>query len=137
MSSPLIRTATVIFQGPENFKYIGEIYVISDCSPDNLARVIQDAMKHDLRIKLINLEQTRGVDGTIIVGYKEALKNSADIIAKIDSDDQMDLDCLPAILEPLMTNRADYVKGNRFMYIQSKKEISAVRKIGISHCPFD
>ncbi len=94
-------------------------------------------MKHDLRIKLINLEQTRGVDGTIIVGYKEALKNSADIIAKIDSDDQMDLDCLPAILEPLMTNRADYVKGNRFMYIQSKKEISAVRKIGISHCPFD
>lgn len=58
------------------------------------------------------------------------MKNGADIIVKVDSDDQMDLNYLPEILEPLLLNKADYVKGNRFMYLQNRNEMPMIRRIG-------
>ena len=128
---PAYRTANVITNVLQKIpKYIDEILVINDCSPDNLKEVLQDSMKRDRRVKLINIEVNQGVGGATIAGYLEALKNGADIIVKIDSDDQMDLDYLPAILEPLVKNQADYVKGNRFMYLQNRKEMPAVRRVG-------
>ena len=128
---PAYRTANTIGSVLAKIpNYINEILVVNDCSPDKLAEVVEESASHDPRIKLINLEQNQGVGGATIAGYQKAVENGADIIVKIDSDDQMDLDYLPAILEPLVNNRADYVKGNRFMYLQHRKEMPALRRFG-------
>lgn len=131
MVIPAYRTANVINSVLIKIpKYIDEILVVNDYSPDDLSEVVEESSKHDPRIKLINLDRNIGVGGATIVGYLEALKNKADIIVKVDSDNQMDLDYLPAILEPLVTNRADYIKGNRFMYLQNRKEMPPIRRMG-------
>lgn len=128
---PAYRTANTISHVLTKIpKYVDEILVINDCSPDKMAEVVEESARHDARIKLINLDQNKGVGGATIAGYQKAIENGADIIVKIDSDDQMDLDYLPAILEPLVNNSADYTKGNRFMYLQNRKEMPALRRFG-------
>ncbi len=128
---PAYRTANVIVKVLEEIPdYVNQIFVVDDCSPDNLKEVVEKFSKNSKKIKLISLDENRGVGGATIVGYLEAVNGGADIIIKIDSDHQMDLDYLPAILEPLLNKKADYVKGNRFMYLQERNEMPLIRRIG-------
>ncbi len=52
----------------------------------------------------------------IISGYERAYYQGLDIFVVIGGDEQMDLNDLPELLNPIKNNEADYVKGNRFIY---------------------
>ena len=107
--------------------WIDHIVVVDDCSRDNTQAVIKHIK--DERIKLKTNSKNLGVGGASIVGIKEALDLSADIIVKYDGDGQMDPKEMHKIVEPLF-NGYDYAKGNRFMHTEELTRMPKVRLIG-------
>lgn len=105
-------------------KTIDQIYVINDCSTDNMAEVVKKCAKKDKRIKLINHKKNHGVGAAIITGYLNSNKDGYDVVVVIGGDYQMDLEDLPNLLEPIVKGEADYVKGNRFLYAGNNKNMA-------------
>jgi glycosyltransferase involved in cell wall biosynthesis len=64
---------------------------------------------------LIQHECNTGPGGAIITGYERALAEGYDIAVACGGDNQMPLEQMPALLDPLIADAADYTKGNRFM----------------------
>jgi glycosyltransferase involved in cell wall biosynthesis len=75
-------------------------------------------------------EHNQGVGGAMISGYRAALADGCDILIKIDGDGQMNTDFLPLFITPLIENRADYVKGNRFFSWRHLKGMPVTRLFG-------
>jgi len=111
-------------------RFVFAIIVVDDASPDNQKNVIRKIMKSDKRIKLLSHQCNQGVGGATMTGYKYAIKNGADYIVKMDGDGQMDPDYVIPLLDPLLKNKADYVKGNRYLYLRQISKMPLVRRIG-------
>ena len=94
---------------------IDKVYVVDDKSTDNLAEVVNEVSKKDDRITLIQHDENQGPGGAIISGYLASSKDGYDIAVVVGGDHQMPLDEVKNFLEPIIENRADYVKGNRFL----------------------
>lgn len=96
-------------------KLIDKIYIINDASNDRTAQIVKNCAKKDKRINLIQHKKNRGVGQAIITGYNRAIKDNNDIAVVIGGDHQMPLNEIKRFLIPLINDKADYVKGNRFM----------------------
>jgi glycosyltransferase involved in cell wall biosynthesis len=110
--------------------YIKHLIVVDDASPDSTADLVDASAKNDHRIILIRHLANRGVGGAMVTGYRKALEIGAQIVVKIDGDGQMDMNHLPALLNPLIDGRADYTKGNRFRDFKSLQKMPLLRRIG-------
>jgi glycosyltransferase involved in cell wall biosynthesis len=111
-------------------RYVSHIIVVDDASPDKTAQVVQKVAEKDRRILLIRHENNQGVGGAMKTGFQKALELGAQIVVKIDGDDQMDLAYLPDLLLPLIEGRADYAKGNRFRDFQALQQMPFIRRVG-------
>lgn len=74
--------------------------------------------------------ENRGAGGAIKTGYLAALEDGADVVATVDADGQMDVDRLPDVLDPVVTGRAGYAKGNRFADRNVVREMPPFRLFG-------
>lgn len=108
--------------------FVWKIIIVDDCSPDNTAHVVS-AMA-DPRIVLVRHEMNQGVGGAMVTGYKKALELGAQIVVKMDGDDQMDPACLPDLVGPLLERKADYTKGNRWGHSECLTNMPLVRRWG-------
>lgn len=61
----------------------------------------------------IRHDQNTGVGGAITTGYRRAREDGMDIAVVMAGDGQMDPDILPRILDPVVSGRVRYSKGNR------------------------
>jgi glycosyltransferase involved in cell wall biosynthesis len=104
--------------------------IVDDASPDGTADIVQRLQDSDPRIHLIRHEKNTGVGGAVMDGYDEALRLGAEIILKMDSDDQMDPGYIPQLIQPIVDGEADYTKGNRFLHAAELKSMPFVRKAG-------
>src|SRR5688572_24955799 len=86
-----------------------EYLVIDDGSTDRTAELARGA-----GAKVVLHRRNRGVGAAFQSAVQFALENEADILVGIDADRQFDSTEIPAILEPILTQRADMVIGNRF-----------------------
>lgn len=111
--------------GPE----VNLIVVVDDYCPESTGKLIQDVSK-DLRVSVLTHQENRGVGGAMITGYRFALEKGADVIVKLDGDGQMDPSLIPILLEPILKEQADYVKGNRFFNIQAILRMPKIRIFG-------
>ncbi len=59
-------------------------------------------------------ETNRGRGAAVVTGYRRALEDDADVVVVMDGDDQMDPAYLDRIIDPIVSDSADYVLGNRF-----------------------
>ncbi len=110
---------------PQWVKYI---IVVDDCSPDETAQLVKDWP--DARVILVSHSHNEGVGGSVLSGYATALKCGAEIIVKMDSDDQMDPAYLTQLIAPIVRGEADYTKGNRFLHWRELHAMPALRRIG-------
>lgn len=110
--------------------YIKHIIVVDDASPDSTADLVSASAKEDGRILLVRHSSNQGVGGAMVTGYRKALELGAQIVVKLDGDDQMDMDHLPGLLLPLIEGRADYTKGNRFRDFKSLQKMPFIRRVG-------
>ena len=108
--------------------FVSTIIVVNDCSPDGTAKLVQSLP--DRRICLISHETNLGVGAAVLTGYNKALELGAEIIIKMDSDDQMDPAFLIQLILPIQTHQADYTKGNRFLHANELKSMPVLRRIG-------
>jgi glycosyltransferase involved in cell wall biosynthesis len=108
-------------------KSVENIIVVNDASKDDTAAKVTSVKDH--RVTLLNHTKNMGVGGALLSGYSYALGLGADIVVKLDGDDQMDVKFLPALIEPIITSQADYTKGNRFLHSVALKKMPIGRKI--------
>jgi hypothetical protein len=66
----------------------------------------------------------------MITGFRRALHEECDIIAKIDGDGQMDPACLADIVHPIASGLCDFTKGNRFVHLEHLRVMPFARWIG-------
>lgn len=118
----------VISKLPE---YIQHIIIVDDQSPAPLPKAdIEQLAPAKARIHFLENPINLGVGGATKRGFEEAIKIGAKIIIKVDADDQMDLAYLPHLLDPLIANKCDVAKGNRFRDLKALRTMPLVRRIG-------
>lgn len=112
---------------------VDTIVIVNDCSRDRTAQVVREHPEAVAgRVKLIDHEINQGVGGAIATGYKYARDNAFDIAVVMAGDGQMDPDDLPAILDPVVDDEADYTKGNRLVTGEAFRKIPKIRFFGNS-----
>ena len=113
--------------GPE----AGLIYVVDDRCPESSGSHVMENCK-DPRVRVVFNESNLGVGGAVIAGYRRALQDGADIVVKIDGDNQMDPALLKFFIRPISEGLADYTKGNRFFDLQYLASMPGLRLFGNS-----
>jgi len=108
--------------------WISHVIVVDDCSTDDTAEVT--LATGDPRVHLLRRETNGGVGAATKTGFREALRLGADIVIKMDGDDQMDPAHLPALVNPILRGQADYTKGNRFRDTRALRAMPWRRRLG-------
>lgn len=113
--------------------YVDRVYVVDDCSTDGTwEEILQHTDRAErtaltevnepagtvtdggtTRVVPIRHERNRGVGAAIKTGYKHTLEDRMDVTAVMAGDGQMDPDHLDRLLDPIVTDRAAYAKGDR------------------------
>lgn len=110
---------------------VDRIVIVDDCSKDRTSDVVR---AHETspggRVTLLVHEVNQGVGGAIATGYKWARDEGYDIAVVMAGDGQMNPDDLPAILDPVVDDEADYTKGNRLVTGDAFKKIPKIRFFG-------
>lgn len=97
-------------------QYVDNIFVINDASNDNTFNLIEEQKKKDSRIVIINHITNKGLGQSLIDGYIASKNEYIDITAIMAGDNQMSPDDLPALLDKIIDEDIDYVKGNRLLH---------------------
>ena len=86
-----------------------DVLVVDDASRDNTVEVAQQ-----LGLKVFVHPANRGYGGNQKTCYDEALRAGASIVVLLHPDYQYDPKTLTALVEPLLSGRADFTFGSRF-----------------------
>jgi len=97
---------------------IDRVYVVDDASQDNTKEVVLDYAQDDERVHLISHEFNRGVGAAIITGYKQSSCDDFDVAVVVGGDNQMPLEMVDELIDPVVSGDVDYTKGNRFLMPQ-------------------
>jgi glycosyltransferase involved in cell wall biosynthesis len=110
--------------------FVDRIYAVNDASKDKTQELIDEISEKDPRVVPIRHEKNAGVGAAIVSGYKQALQDKVQITVVMAGDNQMDPEVMPALIEPLIQNRADYTKGNRLLSPEYRKGMNQWRFTG-------
>jgi dolichol-phosphate mannosyltransferase len=128
---PAYKSATTIERVVRGIPgFVQAIIIVDDCSPDDTQARLASLAQGEPRLHILRHAVNRGVGAAMQTGYAAAQQLSAGIIIKMDADDQMDPAYLPALIDPILKGRADYVKGNRFLQDKELKAMPLSRRIG-------
>lgn len=108
--------------------FVDHILVVDDASTDETSNAALSC--HDSRLELLKNPTKLGVGASVIRGYERAIALGADIVVKMDGDDQMSPEYLPQLLDALINEGMDYSKGNRFLAGESLDTMPKLRLFG-------
>ncbi|HEY8381985.1 MAG TPA: glycosyltransferase family 2 protein [Microvirga sp.] len=115
---------------------VDAIFVVDDCCPERSGQLVEAAFAGEPAVTVLHHEVNQGVGGAVATGYRVALKQGYDIMVKLDGDGQMDPGYLQAIIAPIVQERADYTKGNRFHALEYLQSMPPLRIFGNSALSF-
>lgn len=99
----------------KDMERIYEIIIVNDGSTDNTKEVALRTQKKYGKIKIIDHEVNKGYGAAQKTGYKEALKDGADIIILLHSDGQYAPEIMLDLTKPIEEGGADVVLGSRML----------------------
>ena len=108
--------------------FVTFIVVVDDCSPGKTAELVKGW--DDPRSHLIRHGENQGVGGAVLTGYSFAVDLGAEIVVKMDGDNQMDPAYMLSFIEPIASGEEDYTKGNRFLHARQLRSMPLLRRIG-------
>lgn len=109
-------------------EWVWKVIVVDDASPDqSIAKV---KALNDPRVVILTHARNQGVGGAMLTGLNKALELDAAIAVKMDGDNQMPPKYLPDLVRPLLSNEADFTKGNRFVHARTIIQMPLMRRIG-------
>jgi len=109
---------------------ISHVIVVNDCSKDDTECILLRLANENKKIFYIRHEVNQGVGGAMISGFKRSLELNTDITIKMDGDGQMDATYIPALIKPLLLDKADFTKGNRFRDMTALRRMPLIRRLG-------
>lgn len=132
---PSFKVAAHIKNVIENIpKFVDFIIVIDDQCPQETGQLVE-SYKYD-RVHVVYNKVNLGVGGAVVNGYKKALALNSEIVVKIDGDGQMNTEYMHSLIQPILEDKADYSKGNRFSDFKALKSMPKVRLFGNSALSF-
>ena len=100
-----------------------EIICVNDCSPDNSLAILEEYAAKDNRIKIIDLQENKGIGNARNIAMKEAL---SEYVMFLDSDDWLELNACELAYNKIKKNNNDFVFFNLFNYYESTGEIKPI-----------
>lgn len=100
-----------------------EVLVIDDGSTDDTVRV---AYEHGVH-QVVSHTSNKGLARAFMLGIQASLQREADIIVNTDADNQYCADDIPALIQPILSGRADMVIGAR--PISTIEHFSLIKKL--------
>ncbi len=110
--------------------FVDRIIVVDDVSRDRTVEIVRGLERSDPRVKLLARPVNGGVGAAISTGYVWCRDNDIDVAVVMAGDGQMDPADLPALLDPVVDDRADYAKGNRLITGEAWQKIPRARYLG-------
>jgi len=114
--------------------FVDHVIVVDDASQDATAEVAArtDRAGHGpgRPCEIVRHVENRGVGAAIVSGYRRVLGLGLDVAVVMAGDGQMDPADLPALLDPIAEDRADYAKGNRFRHPGVWRAMPTTRLLG-------
>jgi len=110
--------------------YVDRMIIVDDCSTDKTVDVVKNAMKADPRVTLLQHQINKGAGGAMATAYTFSKTLDIDVAVRMDGDGQMNPKNLPALLDPVVEDRADYAKGNRLFTGEAYQKIPKIRYYG-------
>ena len=107
--------------------FVDNIYLVDDKCPENSIKNLKIKSK---KIKKIYRKKNGGVGAAVKEGYRSSLKDKNFVTVRIDGDGQMDLKLIKNFINPIVENKAEFTKGNRFMNMSFLKKMPLQRIIG-------
>ena len=106
--------------------YVDHVVCVDDGSSDSSARIAEacGAIVHRHRVN-------RGYGGALKSLFQIAKEMNADVLVILDSDGQHDPSSIPALIEPITNDEADFVIGSRFVEGGNTEDMPAYRRLGI------
>ena len=116
----------VLNNAPKNEDW--QAIVVNDCSTDETI----SKLHADGRAVVLDLACNLGVGGAVQTGFMYASENNFDFAFKFDGDGQHRADYIPALLDVLKNDQADFVVGSRFVERNSQGfKSTSLRRVGI------
>lgn len=111
--------------------FIDHIVIVDDGSSDGTAAACEAwSQRLGERLTVVRHQENRGVGGAVTSGFGALLKLDVDIVVIMAGDGQCHPDDLPALLEPIVCDEADFAKGNRMFSGNAWKKTPKVRYLG-------
>lgn len=108
---------------------VSAIYVVDDACPHGSGDVVERGCV-DPRVRVLRNAENLGVGGASLRGFAQACADGADILVKLDGDGQMAPELIPRLVAPIIQQRADCTKGNRFFDLVSTRGMPTHRLLG-------
>ena len=107
-------------------EYVDEVICVDDGSSDSSARIAEScgAIVHRHRVN-------RGYGGALKSLFAKAREMNADALIILDSDGQHEPSDIPKLLEPILSGKAEFVIGSRFVDGGGREDMPAYRRLGI------
>ena len=105
------------------------IFVVDDGCPENTGSFVENSCD-DKRVQVILGHFNRGVGGAVKLGYEQALQAGYKVIIKLDGDGQHHGSDIRHVSNMVLDGEADYVKGNRFFFLESLAQMPRRRILG-------
>lgn len=90
-----------------------EVLVVDDNSPDGTADAVQEMMRGNDRIRLLQRERKMGLGTAYVAGFRHAIKHGYDFVFEMDADFSHDPNTLPRFLDAIQ--EYDLVLGSRYI----------------------
>lgn len=107
--------------------FVDNIYTVSDNCPEKSVELIKSKSK---KIKKIYRKKNGGVGAAVKDGYVKSIKDGNYLTVRIDGDGQMDLALIRNFIDPIISNKSEFTKGNRFLDYSFLKSMPLIRIIG-------
>ena len=107
-------------------RYVDTVLCIDDGSSDASASIAESCGAHVIRHRT-----NRGYGAAMKTLFRHALEMEADVLVILDSDGQHNPNDIPAVIEPILSNKADFTIGSRFIDGGGGVDMPAYRKLGI------
>jgi dolichol-phosphate mannosyltransferase len=91
------------------------LLVVDDSSPDGTGDLADGMAAEDPRVRVRHRPGKAGLGRAYLDGFQVALEGSATSLVQMDADWSHDPTVLPALLAPIVEDRADLVIGSRYV----------------------
>lgn len=110
--------------------FIDEVIIVDDCGNEEIPIQKINELFLKTTITVVKNANNLGVGGATKNGFLKAIENSHNIVIKVDADDQMDSTYIEEMVNYLIEDKAEMVKGNRFVNTKALMKMPFVRRFG-------